>query len=166
MSEARIWYSRNADQATLPCGFENEIVLSPEFFREVLEHPIPTDMEAAKALSCSPAALDLFTWLSYRRESLCVKSRSLFQLSDRFVSRPGPRVKNAKLGEQLGLEFLVPVCPRYCQRVIQKIPGFAFLLQLREGSRVAGQRHDRSTEVLIALAEGDCLIELLAISNC
>ena len=66
MSEARIWYSRNADQATLPCGFENEIVLSPEFFREVLEHPIPTDMEAAKALSCSPAALDLFTWLSYR----------------------------------------------------------------------------------------------------
>jgi hypothetical protein len=23
-------------------------------------------MEAAKALSCSPAALDLFTWLSYR----------------------------------------------------------------------------------------------------
>jgi hypothetical protein len=66
MSEARIWYSRNAEQETLPCGFENEIVLSSEFFREILEHPIPTDMEAAKALSCSPAALDLFTWLSYR----------------------------------------------------------------------------------------------------
>ena len=30
------------------------------------EHPIPTDLEAAKALSSSPAALDLFTWLSYR----------------------------------------------------------------------------------------------------
>jgi hypothetical protein len=41
-------------------------VLSPEFFKEILDHPIPTDMEAAKALSCSPAALDLFTWLSYR----------------------------------------------------------------------------------------------------
>jgi hypothetical protein len=40
--------------------------LSDEFFREILAHPIPTDMEAAKALSCSPAALDLFTWLSYR----------------------------------------------------------------------------------------------------
>jgi hypothetical protein len=66
MSEARIWYSRNSEQETLPCEFQNEIVLSPEFFTEILDHPIPTDMEAAKALSCSPAALDLFTWLSYR----------------------------------------------------------------------------------------------------
>jgi hypothetical protein len=40
--------------------------VSEEFFREIIDHPIPTDMEAAKALSCSPAALDLFTWLSYR----------------------------------------------------------------------------------------------------
>jgi len=67
MSEARIWYSRDADQATLPGGgFQNEIVLSNEFFKEIMSHPIPTDMEAAKALSCSPAALDLFMWLSYR----------------------------------------------------------------------------------------------------
>jgi hypothetical protein len=42
------------------------IVLSLEFFKDILDHPIPTDMEAAKALSCSPAALNLFTWLSYR----------------------------------------------------------------------------------------------------
>jgi hypothetical protein len=66
MSEARIWYSRHSDQEILPCEFQNEIVLSDEFFKEILAHPIPTDMEAAKALSCSPAALDLFTWLSYR----------------------------------------------------------------------------------------------------
>jgi hypothetical protein len=31
MSEARIWYSRDTDQATLPGGFQNEIVLSREF---------------------------------------------------------------------------------------------------------------------------------------
>src|SRR5450432_4216751 len=66
MSEARIWYSKDPDQATLPGGFQNEIVLSHEFFNEIMSHPIPTDMEAAKALSCSPAALDLFMWLSYR----------------------------------------------------------------------------------------------------
>jgi hypothetical protein len=42
------------------------IVLTSEFYREVTSHPIPTDLEAAKALSCAPAALDLFTWLSYR----------------------------------------------------------------------------------------------------
>jgi len=66
MSEARIWYTRNAAQDTLPGELQNEIVLSDEFFAEIMNHPIPTDMEAAKALSSAPAALDLFTWLSYR----------------------------------------------------------------------------------------------------
>jgi Plasmid encoded RepA protein len=66
MREARIWYSRDPNQALLPGGFENEIVLSDEFFREVTTHSTPTDLEAAKALSCAPAALDLFMWLSYR----------------------------------------------------------------------------------------------------
>jgi hypothetical protein len=66
MREARIWYSRDPNQTVLPGGFENEIVLSDEFFREVTIHSIPTDLEAAKALSCAPAALDLFMWLSYR----------------------------------------------------------------------------------------------------
>ena len=66
MREARIWYSRDPNQEILPGGFENEIVLSDEFFREITTHSIPTDLEAAKALSCSPAALDLFMWLAYR----------------------------------------------------------------------------------------------------
>ena len=66
MREARICYSRDPNQEVLPGGFENEIVLSDEFFREITTHSIPTDLEAAKALSCSPAALDLFMWLSYR----------------------------------------------------------------------------------------------------
>jgi hypothetical protein len=66
MREARIWYSRELEQEMLPGGFENEVILSDEFYRESIDHPIPTDLEAAKALSCSPAALDLFMWLSYR----------------------------------------------------------------------------------------------------
>jgi Plasmid encoded RepA protein len=66
MREARIWYSRELEQEVLPGGFENEVTLSDEFYRESMDHPIPTDLEAAKALSCSPAALDLFMWLSYR----------------------------------------------------------------------------------------------------
>jgi hypothetical protein len=66
MSEARIWYSRDPDQKLLPGDCQNVIVLSDEFYREILNHPIPADLEAAKALSSSPAALDLFMWLSYR----------------------------------------------------------------------------------------------------
>ena len=66
MSEARIWYSRDPGQQTLPGDCQNLIVLTEEFYQEVTERPISTDLEAAKALSSSPAALDLFTWLSYR----------------------------------------------------------------------------------------------------
>ena len=63
MSEARIWYSRHSDQRLLPGDCQNTIILSDEFYREILSHPIPTDLEAAKVLSARPAALDLFTWL-------------------------------------------------------------------------------------------------------
>jgi hypothetical protein len=42
------------------------IVLSDEIYREVLAHPIPTDMEAVKVLASAPAVLDLFMWLVYR----------------------------------------------------------------------------------------------------
>jgi hypothetical protein len=66
MSEARLWYSRDGDQQVLPTEGENVVVLSPEFYREVTTHPIPTDLHAARALSGSPAALDLYNWLSYR----------------------------------------------------------------------------------------------------
>ena len=66
MREARIWYSRDPNRETPQGDFENRIVLSDEFFREVTTHSIPTDLQAARALSSSPAALDLFMWLSYR----------------------------------------------------------------------------------------------------
>ena len=66
LREAQIWYDRRADQPVLSDQFENVIVLSDEFYREISEHPIPTDLEAVRVLSASPAVLDLFMWLSYR----------------------------------------------------------------------------------------------------
>jgi hypothetical protein len=46
--------------------FENVIVLSDDFYQEVLAHPIPNDLEAVKLLAAAPAVLDLCMWLSYR----------------------------------------------------------------------------------------------------
>ncbi len=66
MTEARIWYSKDLAQKNLPGDCRNTIVLSDEFYREITGHPIPTDLEATKALSSCPAALDLYMWLSYR----------------------------------------------------------------------------------------------------
>jgi hypothetical protein len=65
-SEAQIWYSRDAEQYPVSDQFENVIVLSDEFYREIAVHPIPADLEVVKVLAGSPAVLDLFMWLSYR----------------------------------------------------------------------------------------------------
>jgi Replication initiator protein A len=45
--EAQIWYGREPDQYPLSDQFENVIVLSDEFYREVTAHPIPADLELA-----------------------------------------------------------------------------------------------------------------------
>src|ERR1700722_16917158 len=118
MSEARIWYSRDPDQKLLPGDCQNLIVLSDEFYREILNHPIPTDMEAAKALSSSPAALDLFMWLSYR--CFTARGRERVPLFGDFglVSQLGsaeyarPRKFREKLGGWLDLVHAMwPDCP-------------------------------------------------------
>lgn len=58
ISELRLWYSSP--------GQSNQIVLTDEFFAEILAHPIPADLEAIKVLAAMPAVLDLFVWLCYR----------------------------------------------------------------------------------------------------
>src|SRR6476646_11051029 len=65
-NEAQIWYSRDPEHYPVSDQFENVIVLSDEFYREITEHPIPTDLEAVKVLAGAPAVLDVFMWLSYR----------------------------------------------------------------------------------------------------
>ena len=118
MSEARIWYSRDRDQQLLPDAGENVIVLTDEFYREVTSHPIPTDLEAARALSCSPAALDLYTWLSYR--CFVAKGEEQVPLFGEFglVRQLGvavynrPRKFRERLEEWLALVKLMwPECP-------------------------------------------------------
>jgi hypothetical protein len=59
MQWAQIWYHRNPDQPPLSSAFENVIVLTEDFYREVAEHPIPNDLEAVRALAASPAVPDL-----------------------------------------------------------------------------------------------------------
>jgi len=64
--EAQICYSQDPQQYPVSDQFENVIVLSDEFYSEIVAHPIPADLEAVKVLAGAPAVLDLFMWLSYR----------------------------------------------------------------------------------------------------
>src|SRR5215471_12805005 len=66
LREAQIWYDRDSFQDSGGEHFENVIVLSDEFYNEILAHPIPTGVDAVKVLASAPAVLDLFMWLVYR----------------------------------------------------------------------------------------------------
>ena len=66
LREAQIWCYRNSEEAPLSGDFANMVVLSDEFYQEITDHPIPTDLEAVKLFASAPAVLDLVMWLTYR----------------------------------------------------------------------------------------------------
>lgn len=118
LREARIWYNRQPDQGGLGEDFENTIVLSDEFYQEILAHPIPTDLEAAKLLAAALAVLDLFMWLTYRRftakgpESIPIFGEfgSVSQVGSVEYSRP--RRFRAELERWLStIRVIWPECP-------------------------------------------------------
>lgn len=68
VTQANLWWDpKSPDQATL---FESTLVLGEEFFREIINYPIPIDMEALKILKRSPMAIDIYCWLTYRMSYL------------------------------------------------------------------------------------------------
>lgn len=122
LNEAHIWYNRDPAQRVLSEAFENVIVLSDEFYREVIAHPIPTDIEAVKAFGSAPAVLDLFMWLTYR--CFTAKSEERIPLFGAFgltaqlgsVEYTRPRRFRAMLEHWLGrVRAVWPECPaRVC----------------------------------------------------
>jgi hypothetical protein len=116
--EAQIWYSRDPQQYPVLDQFENVIVLSDEFYREIIAHPIPADLDAVKVLAAAPAVLDLFMWLSYR--CFLAKGREIIPLfgSRGLASQIGsieyarPRRFREKLDGWLeSIRRLWPKCP-------------------------------------------------------
>ena len=118
LREAQIWYSRDPALEVPSAGFENVIVLSDEFYKEVIAHPIPTDIEAVRAFGSAPAVLDLFMWLTYR--CFTAKSEERIPLFGDFgltaqlgsVEYSRPRRFRAMLEQWLGqVRAVWPKCP-------------------------------------------------------
>ena len=65
--KAVLWWDANPDQTGL---WHSAVSLSEAFFREVVDHPIPVDLRALKALRQSPLALDAYVWLTHRMSYL------------------------------------------------------------------------------------------------
>jgi hypothetical protein len=64
----QLWWSpRDPEQQPL---WNSVVVLSSEFYDELVAHAIPIDVRALKALKGSPLALDIYSWLTYRMSYL------------------------------------------------------------------------------------------------
>ena len=62
--EVELWWEpQDPNQRSL---WESSVVLSPRFFKEIIDNPVPVDLRALKALRRSPLALDIYCWLTHR----------------------------------------------------------------------------------------------------
>ena len=61
------WNERKPDHPVL---WESKIELGEDFFNEIIQHPIPIDMNTLTALKRSSLGLDLYLWLVYRTFAL------------------------------------------------------------------------------------------------
>jgi len=61
------WDPRFPNQTTL---WESTVTLTEEFYKELIQHPIPINMNALSALKNSSLALDIYCWLTYRMSYL------------------------------------------------------------------------------------------------
>ena len=57
------WNKRKPDE---PMLWESKIELSEDFFNEIIQHPVPINMNTLTALKRSSLGLDLYLWLVYR----------------------------------------------------------------------------------------------------
>ena len=61
------WNERKPDQPSL---WNSKIELSEDFFNEIIQHPVPIDMNTLTALKRCSLGLDLYLWLVYRTFTL------------------------------------------------------------------------------------------------
>ena len=67
-SRAEFWWNeRKPDEPVL---FNSKIRLGEDLFNEIINHPVPLDMNTLKALKRSTLGLDLYLWLNYRTFAL------------------------------------------------------------------------------------------------
>jgi len=61
------WTPQNPEEAG---EWQSRVKLSERFFNECVEHKLPFDMRAIRALRQSPLALDIYVWLTHRMSYL------------------------------------------------------------------------------------------------
>ena len=73
---AAFWWSKPAERT----AWESKIELGEKFFNEIINHPVPIEMNTLTALKRSSLGLDLYLWLVYRTFALRAPLRLSWRL--------------------------------------------------------------------------------------
>ena len=80
------WNPKRPNESTL---WNSKIELSEKFFNEIINHPVPIDMNTLKALKRCSLGLDLYFWLVYRTFALRAPQRLTWrQMYHQFGAHP------------------------------------------------------------------------------
>ena len=92
-SRAEVWWNeRKPDEPVL---FNSKIRLGEDLFNEIINHPVPLDMNTLTALKRSTLGLDLYLWLTYRTFALRAPLRLTWkQLYQQFGAHPAQASNN------------------------------------------------------------------------
>ena len=71
------WSEGKPDQSSL---WDSKIELGEKFFNEIINHPVPLNLNTLTALKRSPLGLDLYLWLVYRTFTLRAPLRLTWRL--------------------------------------------------------------------------------------
>ena len=105
-----LWW--NPKRPTERSLWESKIELGEKFFHEIIQHPVPLDMNILKALKRSPLGLDLYLWLTYRTFALTYPLRLAWtHLYRQFGSDP------AKAGDKRTVDAFRTKCLRELKKI-------------------------------------------------
>lgn len=66
------WSNQDPEQRSI---WNSTLTITRDFYEEILKSPVPVDLRVLHALSKSPLAMDIYTWLNYRMFLLKVSGK-------------------------------------------------------------------------------------------
>ena len=86
IADSTVFWWNKPDQPSL---WDSKIELGEKFYNEIINHPVPIEMNTLTALKRSSLGLDLYLWLVYRTFTLRAPLRLTWRLLYRSSGAPG-----------------------------------------------------------------------------
>ena len=97
------WNERKPDQPTL---WKSTIYLGEAFFNEIIQHPVPLDMNTLTSLKRCSLGLDLYLWLVYRTFTLRAPLRLTWRQVYRQFGADPARAKDHRIVQKFRVKVL------------------------------------------------------------